>query len=78
MCPECQLFVVLNCSHCALAEAALLPFVEHGLWLELVDLHEAGGLPPSYLARAPLLRRVDTGATLDWPFNADQVVHFLK
>jgi hypothetical protein len=78
MCPECQLFVILNCPRCALAEAALLPLVDRGLWVELVDLHEARGTPSSYEARAPLLRRVDTGAELDWPFSEDQVVHFLK
>lgn len=78
MCPECQLFVILNCPRCALAEAALLPLVEHGLWVELIDLREAGGVPASYEARAPLLRRVDTGATLAWPFNQEQIVHFLK
>jgi hypothetical protein len=25
-----------------------------------------------------VLRRVDTGAELDWPFSADQVVAFLR
>lgn len=78
MCPECQLFVIINCPRCALAEAALVPLVEHGLWVELIDLHEAAHLPESYEARAPVLRRVDTGAELDWPFDVDQVVHFLK
>jgi hypothetical protein len=78
MCPECQLFVVLGCPRCALAEAALLPMVDHGLWVELIDLREAGGVPASYTTRAPLLRRVDTGAVLEWPFSPDDVVHFLK
>jgi hypothetical protein len=78
MCPECQLFVIINCPRCALAEAALVPLVEHGLWVELIDLHEAAHLPERYEARAPVLRRIDTGAELDWPFDENQVVHFLK
>jgi hypothetical protein len=31
-----------------------------------------------YGLRIPVLRRTDTGAELDWPFDAGQVVQFLR
>lgn len=36
--PECQLFGTLGCHLCEVAEALLMPFVEHGLLVELVDI----------------------------------------
>ena len=36
--PECQLFGTLGCHLCELAEAILMPLVEHGLMVELVDI----------------------------------------
>lgn len=33
--PECQLFGTLGCHLCEVAEALLMPFVEHGLLVEL-------------------------------------------
>ncbi|WP_256591738.1 glutaredoxin family protein, partial [Pseudomonas sp. HMWF006] len=32
----------------------------------------------AYSLRIPVLRRVDTGAELGWPFSADEVVAFLR
>jgi hypothetical protein len=40
MLPECQLFGTLGCHLCEVAEAELMPFVEHGLLVELVDIAE--------------------------------------
>ena len=34
-------------------------------------------LEAAYGARVPVLRREDTGAELDWPFDADAVRRFL-
>jgi hypothetical protein len=69
MLPECQLFGTLGCHLCEQAEEVLMPLVEHGLLVELMDI---AGL------RIPVLRRVDNGAELDWPFEAEQVVSFLQ
>lgn len=55
-----------------------MPFVEHGLLVELVDIADDESWFETYNLRIPLLRRVDTGAELGWPFNADQVVDFLS
>lgn len=76
--PECQLFGTLGCHLCELAEAEMMPFVEGGLLVELVDIAETEEFFNRYELRIPVLRRVDTGAELDWPFNADQVVAFLS
>lgn len=78
-CPlNAKLFGTLVTWLCELAEAELMPLVEHGLLVELVaqltarHCSKLGGL------RIPVLRRVDTGAELGWPFDAEQVVAFLR
>jgi hypothetical protein len=60
------------------AEAVLLPFVEHGLLVELIDIAEHEGWVDSYGLRIPVLRRSDSGAELNWPFDGDQVADFLR
>jgi hypothetical protein len=75
---ECQLFGTLGCHLCELAEAELMPLVEHGLMVELVDIGESQALFDAYGLRIPVLRRVDTGAELDWPFDGEQVVAFVR
>ncbi|MBD8706119.1 MULTISPECIES: glutaredoxin family protein [Pseudomonas] len=76
--PECQLFGTLGCHLCEVAEAVLMPLVEHGLMVELVDIAEREADYETYGLRIPVLRRTDTGAELDWPFDTDQVVLFLS
>ncbi|AZE60190.1 MULTISPECIES: glutaredoxin family protein [Pseudomonas] len=76
--PECQLFGTLGCHLCELAEEVLMPLVEHGLMVELIDIADPEDLTEAYGLRIPVLRRVDTGAELDWPFDSDQVVAFLR
>ncbi|NBA93831.1 glutaredoxin family protein [Pseudomonas sp. R5(2019)] len=78
MLPECQLFGTLGCHLCELAEAELIPMVEHGLLVELVDIADDDHHFAAYSLRIPVLRRVDNGAELSWPFNGDQVVAFLR
>ena len=78
MLPECQLFGTLGCHLCEVAEAVLMPFVEHGLLVELFDITDPEDLTDAYGLRIPVLRRADTGAELDWPFDAEQVVAFLR
>ncbi|MFB3304916.1 MULTISPECIES: glutaredoxin family protein [unclassified Pseudomonas] len=77
MLPECQLFGTLGCHLCEIAEAEIMPLVEHGLLVELVDIADPQDLTEAYGLRIPVLRRVDTGAELDWPFDTGQVVAFL-
>jgi hypothetical protein len=76
--PECQLFGTLGCHLCEIAEAELMPLVDHGLLVELVDIAQSDALNDVYGLRIPVLRRTDTGAELDWPFGTGQVVMFLR
>ena len=78
MSPECQLLGTLGCHLCEVAEAVLMPLVEHGLMVELVDIAEDEALFERYSLQIPVLRRVDSGAELLWPFDDEQVVAFLK
>lgn len=78
MLPECQLFGILGCHLCEIAEAEIMPFVERGLMVELVDITDPDDLTDVYGLRIPVLRRVDTGAELDWPFESQQLVAFLR
>ncbi|MGY2273306.1 MULTISPECIES: glutaredoxin family protein [Pseudomonas] len=78
MLPECQLFGTLGCHLCEIAEAEIMPLVEHGLLVELVDITDPEDLTETYGLRIPVLRRTDTGAELDWPFDSQQVVAFLR
>lgn len=78
MLPECQLFGTLGCHLCEIAEAEIMPFVERGLMVELVDITDPDDLTDVYGLRIPVLRRVGTGAELDWPFESQQLVAFLR
>lgn len=75
---ECQLFGTLGCHLCELAEAEVMPLVEHGLRVELIDIADSEALFEAYGLRIPVLRRVDTGAELGWPFATEQIVAFLR
>jgi hypothetical protein len=78
MLPECQLYGTLGCHLCEVAEALLMPFVEHGLLVEVLDIAEHEHLVEDYSLRIPVLRRTDTGAELDWAFDPEQIVEFLR
>ena len=55
-----------------------MPLVQHGLLVELIDIVDSEALVEAYGLRIPVLRRVDTGAELDWPFDTEQIVAFLR
>jgi hypothetical protein len=78
MLPECQLFGTLGCHLCEMAEAILMPFVENGLLVELVDIAEREDWVERYGLSIPVLRRSDSAAELSWPFDSDQVAAFLR
>ncbi|MGV8844042.1 MAG: glutaredoxin family protein [Pseudomonas sp.] len=78
MLAECQLLGTLGCHLCEQAEAVLMPFVERGLWVEVLDIAERTQWMDDYALRIPVLRRLDTGAELDWPFEAQQLATFLR
>jgi hypothetical protein len=77
MLTECKLFTVPDCPLCELARCELMPMIEHGLWVERVDISLDAELDERYRDCAPVLRRQDTGAELAWPFEAYQIAAFL-
>ena len=54
-----------------------MPFVDHGLLVELVDIADNEAMFERYGLIIPVLRRCDNGGELHWPFDAEQVVAFL-
>ncbi len=78
MLPECQLLGTLGCHLCEQAEALLMPFVEQGLQVELLDIAEDAELMERYALRIPVLRRADGRGELGWPFDAEQIVALLR
>jgi hypothetical protein len=78
MLPECQLFGTLGCHLCEVAEALLMPFVEQGLLVELIDIAEQPEWLEAYALLIPVLRRCDNGAELRWPFDEQQLVRLLS
>ncbi len=75
---ECQLLGTLGCHLCVLAEVELMPLIEHGLQVELIDIAEQPSLFEAYSLCIPVLIRVDTRAELRWPFDTEQVVAFVR
>lgn len=73
----CELFGTLGCHLCEKAEQVLQPFVVRGLVVELLDITDSQQWFERYALTIPVLRRVDTGQELNWPFNEDDVLDFL-
>jgi len=56
MLPECQLFGTLGCHLCEQAEGLLMPLVERGLLVELLDIADNERWVDEYGLRIPVLR----------------------
>jgi hypothetical protein len=64
-------------SCCHLCEEAETAIYEAGGVAEHIDIADDDGLLEKYGVRIPVLRRIDNGAELGWPFDAMAVVRFL-
>jgi glutaredoxin len=71
---DIQLYGTAFCHLCEEAEAIL-----HKIGIEAahIDIAEDDELLEKYGVRIPVLKRVDTGAELGWPFDAETVSCFL-
>lgn len=79
MLTECKLYIVAGHPLCTLAEAMLGEWVEQaGLWVELVDVSAHPQRMAQWGDRLPMLERLDTGMQLPWPFEPEDIAHFLK
>ena len=75
MSAHCELFGTLGCHLCEEAEAVLQPFVAQGLVVELLDIIDSEEWLQRYALTIPVLRRVDNGQELNWPFDESDVLH---
>ena len=75
--PHLILYSTDACHLCEQAEALLAPWVGQGLLVAVDDIAESDELFARYGERIPVLRRADTGAELDWPFDAAGLAEFL-
>jgi glutaredoxin len=71
---DIQLYGTTFCHLCEEAEAILNQI---GIEAAHIDIAEDDELLEKYGVRIPVLRRVDTGAELGWPFDAEAVSRFL-
>ncbi len=73
-----ELFGTLGCHLCEDAEQVLQPFVAQGLLVELLDIIDSAQWLERYALTIPVLRRVDTGQELNWPFDEQAVLQLLN
>lgn len=76
---ELVFYTTAQCHLCELAEALLVntPMPEP-VPVDAVDIAQSAALVAQYGTRIPVLRRNDTGAELDWPFDRNQLLDFLR
>lgn len=72
--PKLRLYRRETCSLCSLAEAVL---TELGIEAEMRYLEDDAAWEQRYGWRIPVVLRTDTGAELDWPFDALKLRRFL-
>ena len=65
------------CHLCEEAERLLMPWVGAGLRVRVDDISDSDALFARYGLTIPVLRRCDTGAELNWPFDTDAIARFL-
>jgi glutaredoxin len=67
------------CHLCEAAEAIILPIQQtQGFRLQKVDIAEDDTLIAQYGSKIPVLYCKQTKQTLEWPFDASQLNHFLE
>jgi glutaredoxin len=72
---DIKLYGTACCHLCDEAQAILR---EMGIQVDHVDIADDDELLEKYGIRIPVLKRVDTGAELGWPFDAAAVSRFLE
>ncbi len=74
---DCELYGTAGCHLCDEAEQVFQPFVAQGLVVELLDIIASSEWLERYALSIPVLRRVDTGQELHWPFDQQAVLQLL-
>jgi hypothetical protein len=72
--------ILYSISHCHLCELAHVLIMQGADFIDvnLVDIADDEGLLAEYGLRIPVLKRIDTDAELNWPFNLDEITAFLN
>jgi hypothetical protein len=63
--------------YCHLCEDAKVVMSQAGVVATAIDIGDSDALIERYGSRIPVLRRVDTGAELAWPFEIERLRCFL-
>lgn len=71
------LYTTAGCHLCEQAQSLLLPWLEQGISVELVDIAEEDALVERYGIRIPVLA-ASSGEELGWPFDAVQLAGWLR
>ena len=69
--------VLYSTSHCHLCEQAADLLAQAGVEAEHVDIVEDDALLESYGTRIPVVKRLDNGEEIGWPFDAAMMLRFL-
>lgn len=73
-----ELLGTQGCHLCDDAEQVLISALDlQHIAVELVDIAESDELMEAYALRIPVLRHVETGVDLGWPFDSTQVQAFV-
>ncbi|WP_150277154.1 glutaredoxin family protein [Halopseudomonas salina] len=75
--PDLTLYGTTACHLCEAATLELAPLQGNGLRPREQDITESDAMMERYQLRIPVLRREDTGAELDWPFDLASAMVFL-
>ena len=76
--PDLILYGTTACHLCEAASMELAPLQGNGVYARERDITESDILMERYQLRIPVLRREDTGAELDWPFDLGTAMLFLS
>lgn len=74
--PWLALYTTSGCHLCERAQRLIHDAIK--LPLRLVEIADDEALAERYGVRIPVLRRLDDGQELDWPFDATAVQHFVR
>ncbi len=62
---------------CEQALTLVHPFLSSNLSLKEVDISESDDLMSRYGIRIPVIKRIDSGAEIGWPFDQQDFLDFL-
>lgn len=75
--PQLTLYGTQACHLCEEASSLLALLAGNGVHAREQDITDSAVLLARYQLRIPVLRREDTGAELDWPFNLSELMDWL-